>query len=108
MMNLALQKHLTVSASGTSYGSLQLGVSMTNRCATSINDPIPSQWLAKNASTDKTVWAKFVCPPSGKVKIRAENIAQLKGDADYHDDINIQLALYQTPNCFDKYRLSRS
>ncbi|MFN8294563.1 MAG: hypothetical protein U0T69_00095 [Chitinophagales bacterium] len=95
---------LNVNGSGTSYGSLSW-TNMTNRCATSINDPVPSQWQARNASTDKTVWARFVAPASGKVKIRAENIGQLKGDADYHDDINLQLALYQTANCFDKYRL---
>ncbi len=98
-------QNLNVNASGTSYGSLSW-TNMTNRCATSINDPVPSQWLAKNASTDKTIWARFVAPASGKVKIRAENIGQLKGDADYHDDINIQLALYQTTNCFDKWRLT--
>jgi len=96
---------LNVAAYTTAYGSLPWK-SMTNRCATSINDPVPSQWLSQNASTDKTVWAKFVCPPSGKVMIRAENIGQLKGEADYHDDINLQLALYQTTNCFDKYRLT--
>ncbi|HUM51009.1 MAG TPA: T9SS type A sorting domain-containing protein [Chitinophagales bacterium] len=97
---------LTVNASATAYGSLNW-TNMTNRCATSINDPIPSVWQSRNASTDKTVWASFVAPASGKVKIRAENIAQIKGDADYHDDINLQLALYETPtNCFDKNRFS--
>ena len=95
---------LPMNATSTGYGSLNW-VRMTNRCATSINDPVPSQWLANNASTDKTVWARFVAPASGKVQIRAENIAQLKGDGDYHDDINLQLALYQTTNCFDKFRL---
>lgn len=95
---------LPMNASSTSYGSLNW-TRMTNRCATSINDPIPAQWAANNSSTDKTVWARFVAPPSGKVQIRAENISQIKGDADYHENINLQLALYQTPNCFDKYRL---
>ncbi|MCB0507621.1 MAG: T9SS type A sorting domain-containing protein [Bacteroidetes bacterium] len=95
---------LTMNNASTSYGSLTW-VNMTNRCATSINDPIPAEWNAKNSSTDKTVWARFVAPPSGKVKIRAENRSQLKGDADYHENINIQLALYQTTNCYDKYRL---
>ncbi|HRG35322.1 MAG TPA: T9SS type A sorting domain-containing protein [Chitinophagales bacterium] len=96
---------LPMNAAATSYGSLNW-TNMTNRCATSINDPVPSQWLSHNSSTDKTVWARFVAPPSGKVKIRAENIGQLKGDGDYHDDINLQLALYQTSNCFDKWRLT--
>jgi hypothetical protein len=96
---------LPVNATSTAYGSLSW-TNMTNRCATSINDPLPDEWAASNSSTDKTVWARFVAPASGKVKIRAENISQLKGDADYHDDINIQLALYQTSNCFDKWRLT--
>ncbi|MBK9329587.1 MAG: T9SS type A sorting domain-containing protein [Sphingobacteriales bacterium] len=96
---------LPVNASATAYGSLSW-TNMTNRCATSINDPVPSEWSAQNASTDKTVWARFVAPASGKVKIRAENRSQLKGDEDYHDDINLQLALYQTANCFDKWRLT--
>ena len=97
-------QNLTMNASGTAYNALSW-VKMTNRCATSINDPIPAEWAAKNASTDKTVWAKFVAPPSGKVKIRAENIPQIKGDADYHENINLQLAIYQTSNCYDKWRL---
>ncbi|HRB19116.1 MAG TPA: hypothetical protein PKZ14_03450, partial [Chitinophagales bacterium] len=96
---------LTMNNAATSYGSLSWA-NMTNRCATSINDPGPSEWLGKNSSTDKTVWARFVAPPSGKVKIRAENRSQLKGDGDYHENINIQLALYQTSNCFDKWRLA--
>jgi hypothetical protein len=96
---------LTMNNAATSYGSLSWA-NMTNRCATSINDPVPSEWLGKNSSTDKTVWARFVAPPSGKVKIRAENRSQLKGDGDYHENINIQLALYQTSNCFDKWRLA--
>jgi hypothetical protein len=96
---------LSMNVTGTAYGSLNWS-KMTNRCATSINDPIPTEWAAKNSSTDKTVWATFVAPASGKVKIRAENIAQIKGDADYHEGINLQLALYQTSNCYDKWRLT--
>lgn len=87
------------------YGSLNW-TKMTNRCATSIGDPLPSQWGARNTSTDKTVWATFIAPPTGKVRIRAENIAQIKGDDDYHQDINLQLAVYQTSNCYDKWRLT--
>jgi hypothetical protein len=98
-------QNLPINNSATAYGSLNW-TNMTNRCATSINDPVPSEWLAKNASTDKTVWARFVAPVSGKVKIRAENRSQLKGDGDYHENINLQLALYQTSNCFDKWRLT--
>ena len=57
-----------------------------------------------NSSTDNTVWASFIAPTSGRVKIRAENIGQIKGDADWHDDINLQLAVYATDQtCFDKY-----
>lgn len=99
-------QNLTVNASATAYSSLNW-TKMTNRCATSINDPIPSEWAAKNSSTDKTVWAKFIAPASGKVKIRSENIAQIKGDADYHEAINLQLAVYQTSRtCFDKWAFS--
>ncbi|QQR98040.1 MAG: T9SS type A sorting domain-containing protein [Sphingobacteriales bacterium] len=79
---------------------------MTNRCATSIGDPLPYQWGARNSSTDKTVWASFVAPSTGKVKIRAENIDQIRGEDDYHQDINLQLAVFQTSNCFDKWRLT--
>lgn len=96
---------LPMNAYGTSYNSLNW-VKMTNRCATSINDPVPTEWASKNSSTDKTVWARFVAPPSGKVKIRAENIAQIKGNADYHEEINLQLALFETSNCYDKWRLA--
>ncbi|MDB5226915.1 MAG: C-terminal target protein [Bacteroidota bacterium] len=75
---------------------------MTNRCATSINDPIPARWQSVNSSTDNTVWASFIAPASGRVKIRAENIGQIKGDADWHDDINLQLEVYNDFYCFDK------
>lgn len=90
----------------TAYAAPLNWTSMTNRCATSIGDPIPAEWESKNSSTDKTVWARFVAPPSGKVKVRAENISQIKGNSDYHENINLQLAVYQTSNCFDRWRLT--
>jgi hypothetical protein len=94
---------LPVQGSGVGYGSLSWNL-MSNRCATSITDQIPSRWQAVNSSTDNTVWASFIAPTSGRVKVRAENIGQIKGDADWHDDINLQLAIYATDQtCFDKY-----
>jgi hypothetical protein len=96
-------RSLPVQGSGVGYGSLSWNL-MSNRCATSITDQIPSRWQAVNSSTDNTVWASFIAPTSGRVKIRAENIGQIKGDADWHDDINLQLAVYATDQtCFDKY-----
>lgn len=93
----------------------------SNLCATAINDPVPSKWQ----SSDNTVWYKFVAPPEGKVRVRAEGINQLirrnkidpnntgagtgltTSDADYHEDINLQLAVYEMgPDCRVKSTLS--
>lgn len=106
-------KSLPINGSGTSYGGLGWTVG-SNLCATAINDPVPSKWF----SSDATVWYKFIAPASGKVKIRAENIAQINkrdkanpnspngaltvSDRDYHEEINIQLALYTMGNCLAK------
>ncbi len=103
-------KNLPVSSHS---GPLQWTVG-SNLCATAINDPLPSQWN----SSDATVWYKFIAPSSGKVKIRAENINQINrrdksnpnspsglltvSDPDYHEEINLQLAIYTMGNCLTK------
>ncbi|MCZ2393034.1 MAG: T9SS type A sorting domain-containing protein [Chitinophagales bacterium] len=110
-------KPLPVQSHTKDYNSLnwQLG---SNLCASGINDPQPTGWF----STDATVWYKFIAPPSGKVKIRSENIAQLNrrdkanpnspsgllavSDKDYHEKINLQLAVYTMGNCMDKSTLT--
>ncbi len=90
----------------------------SNLCASAISDPIPSKWF----SSDATVWYKFIAPASGKVKIRTENIAQIgkrdkanpnspnpalaNSDPDYHQDINLQLAIYTMGNCLMKGTLA--
>jgi hypothetical protein len=51
-------RSLPVQGSGVGYGSLSWNL-MSNRCATSITDQIPSRWQAVNSSTDNTVWASF-------------------------------------------------
>lgn len=89
----------------------------SNLCATAINDPLPNTWY----SSDATVWYKFIAPASGKVKIRAENISQINkrdkanpnspnptlttSDADYHEELNLQLAVYTMGNCMQKNSL---
>lgn len=89
----------------------------SNLCATAINDPLPNTWY----SSDATVWYKFIAPASGKVKIRAENISQINkrdkanpnspnptlttSDADYHEELNLQLAVYTMGNCMHKNSL---
>lgn len=94
-------------------GALQWTVG-SNLCATAINDPLPGSWY----SSDATVWYKFIAPASGKVKIRAENINQInrrdkanpnspsglltQSDPDYHEEINLQLAVYTLGNCMSK------
>ena len=51
----------------------------------------------KTLQRTKQFGANFVAPPSGKSKIRAENIPQIKGDADYHENINLQLLFIKPP-----------
>ncbi|HUH75687.1 MAG TPA: T9SS type A sorting domain-containing protein [Chitinophagales bacterium] len=110
-------KTLPINPSTRSYGSLNWMVG-SNLCATAINDPVPSKWF----SSDATVWYKFTAPPSGKVKIRAENINQINkrdkanpnspnaaltvSDPDYHEEMNLQLALYTMGNCLAKGTLA--
>jgi|GEM_PF-3240263 len=109
-------KQLTVNPHNRSYGSLSWMVG-SNLCASAINDPLPSAWN----SSDATVWYKFTAPASGKVKIRAERISQISkrdkanpnapnpllasSDPDYHEEINLQLAVYEMGNCLNKSSL---
>ncbi|MCO5231413.1 MAG: T9SS type A sorting domain-containing protein [Chitinophagales bacterium] len=111
-------KPLPIQGAGVDYNSLNWR-NGSNLCATGINDPLPSGWF----STDATVWYKFVAPASGKVKIRAENIPQLNrrdkanpnspsgllsvSDKDYHERLNLQLAVFTMGNCLDKSTLSQ-
>lgn len=107
-------KYLPVSSHS---GAIQWTVG-SNLCASAINDPLPSAWV----SSDATVWYRFIAPASGKVKIRAENINQInrrdksnpnspsglltQSDPDYHEEINLQLAVYTLSNCMSKGSLA--
>ncbi len=89
----------------------------SNLCASGFNDPLPSTWN----STDATVWYKFTAPASGRVKIRAKENGRINrrdksnpnspnaqlatSNHDYHDGINLQLALYTMGNCLNKSSL---
>jgi hypothetical protein len=109
---------LNVNNAGTAYGSLSW-TRGSNLCATGYLDPVPSTWK----SSDATVWYRFVAPPSGKVRIRAEGINQIlrrdrnnpnsntagltNSDPDYHEYINLQLAVFDlTGNCLNKQSLA--
>jgi hypothetical protein len=86
----------------------------SNICATATNDPIPPCWNGAN----NTVWYKFVAPSVGRVKIYAKELQDnnfepripggVASDHDYHDDMNLQLAVYDqvSGSCLNKAGLS--
>lgn len=70
-------------------GSINNNIDYTNLCSdTEAGEPTPAAF-----SIDKTVWFTFTAPASGNVTIDAQNDPHNIGD-----EIDLQLALYYSPN----------